>query len=127
MTERNAPVLIVEDDDSLRSVLAAYLRRKGFEVTEAHSAEDAVDALRRGLRPRLVVLDINLPGASGWELLRRPDLFDAGSPPVIITSSAAVNPRRLREFSVADFLPKPFALEAFLATVERLAGAAAAP
>jgi DNA-binding response OmpR family regulator len=117
------PVLIVEDDENLRTVLALSLRARGFQVQEAASAEDAVEALAGGLRPRLVLLDLNLPGATGWDLLREPQLAKAGSPPVVITSAVAVSRRRLTEARVAGYLPKPFALATFLATVERFIGA----
>jgi two-component system response regulator RegX3 len=117
-------VLIVEDDENLRTVLAHSLRAREIEVVEAASAEDAVAALGRGLRPRLVLLDLHLPGANGWDFLREEGLANAGSPPVVITSAASVSPRRLAEARVAGYLPKPFALDAFLATVKRFVGAA---
>jgi CheY-like chemotaxis protein len=119
-----SPVLIVEDDEILRTVLVRTLRARGIEVEEAVSAEDAVDALAGGLRPRLVLLDLNLPGATGWDFLREAELVKAGSPPVVITSASALSPRRLAQARVAGYLPKPFALEAFLATVQRFIGAA---
>jgi CheY-like chemotaxis protein len=118
------PVLIVEDDENLRTVLVRSLRTRGIEVEEAVSAEDAVEALAGGLKPRLVLLDLNLPGATGWDFLREAEFVKAGSPPVVITSAAAVSPRRLAEAGVAGYLAKPFALEAFLATVQRFIGAA---
>lgn len=119
MTSHAAPVLLVEDDESLRRILARHLRAHGFDVEEAMSAEDAMAALQAGLRPGLVVLDLNLPGETGWDLLRRPDLATAGSPPVVVTTATTVNPRLLAEFGVAGYLPKPFPLETFTATVER--------
>jgi CheY-like chemotaxis protein len=119
-----SPVLIVEDDENLRTVLVRTLRARGIEVEEAISAEDAVDALAGGLRPRLVLLDLNLPGATGWDFLREAELVKAGSPPVVITSASAISPGRLAQARVAGYLPKPFALDAFLATVQRFIGAA---
>ena len=68
----------------------------------------------------MVLLDLNLPGDTGWDFLRGPALAAAGSPPVLITSATTVSPRRLAEFRVAGYLPKPFALETLVATVERL-------
>jgi CheY-like chemotaxis protein len=123
MTDNDA-VLIVEDDESLRTVLARSLRARGYDVVEAGSAESAIEALAGGLRPRLVLLDLNLPGATGWEFLREADLVKAGSPPVVIASAAVVSPRRLVEAKVAGYLAKPFALDTFLATIRRFLGAA---
>lgn len=115
-----AGVLIVEDDEDLRVILARYLRHQGFVVTEAASAEDAIGALQEGLRPGLVVLDINLPGDNGWDLLRGPALAAAGTPPVVIASALPVSPKRLAEFGIAGYLPKPFPIETLVDTVARL-------
>jgi CheY-like chemotaxis protein len=115
-----APILLVEDDDPLREILARHLRARGHEIHEAASAEDAVAALEAGLRPGLVLLDINLPGDTGWSLLRGNTLAAAGNPPVIVASATTVDPRRLREHSVAGYLPKPFPLQTLLEAIERL-------
>ena len=115
-----ASLLIVEDDEALRTTLARHLRGHGYTVVEADSAEDALGALRGGLRPALVILDINLPGDTGWSLLRDQALAAAGKPPVVVASATAINPRRLREFDVAGYLPKPFPLETLVSTIERL-------
>jgi len=115
-----APILLVEDDDPLREILARHLRARGHEIHEAASAEDAVEALNAGLRPGLVLLDINLPGETGWSLLRGGALASAGDPPVIVASATTVDPRRLREHRVAGYLPKPFPLQTLLEAIERL-------
>jgi DNA-binding response OmpR family regulator len=119
MTDR-AAILLVEDDESLRQILVRHLRSHGYVVDEAPSAEEAVRLLGGGLRPELVLLDLNLPGDTGWDLLRGPALTAAGSPLVVITSAVTVSPIRLAEFDVAGYLPKPFPLETLIATIERL-------
>ncbi len=120
MSERGASLLLVEDDESLRAILARHLRHEGFKVDEAASAEEARGVLDGGLHPDLVLLDLNLPGDTGWDLLRGSSLAAAGSPPVVITSAITVSPLRLAEFGVAGFLPKPFPLETLVGTIERL-------
>lgn len=112
-------VLFVEDDETLRTIVARHLRGSGFTVAEADSAEAAEAALAQGIRPALVLLDINLPGDTGWELLRRPAIAAAGSPPVVVASSLTIDPRRLAEFGCAGYLPKPYPLETLVATVRR--------
>ena len=67
-----------------------------------------------------MILDVNLPGDTGWDLLRSPALANAGSPPVVITSAGAVNPKRLQEFGCAGWLPKPYPLETLVDTIDRL-------
>jgi DNA-binding response OmpR family regulator len=122
VTERAAPVLLVEDDESLRRIVARHLRALGYDVDEAGSAEEAGSILSDGVRPALVLLDINLPRDNGWDLLRGSSLAAAGSPPVVITSAVTINPKRLAEFGCAGYLPKPFPLGTLVATVERLLG-----
>ena len=120
MTEGSVRVLMVEDDEGLRQIVARHLRAQGYEVDEAASAERAATALDDGLRPDVVILDLNLPGDTGWDVLRSPALAAAGSPPVVIASATTVSPKRLAEFGVAGYLPKPFPLETLVATIERL-------
>lgn len=114
------PLLLVEDDVTLADLLARHLRAHGHLVEETGSTESAIEALQGGLRPSLVLLDINLPGSSGWDLLRHPIFEDIGRPPVLVISATAVTPDRLSEFGVAGFLPKPFPLETLVTTIERL-------
>jgi DNA-binding response OmpR family regulator len=116
----NATVLIVEDDETLSRILARQLRANGFVVVEAGSSEAATEAIDGGIRPSVVLLDLNLPGDTGWDLLRGPALASAGNPPVVITTATSVSPKRLTEFKVAGYLPKPFPLETLVETVERV-------
>ena len=120
MREPNRRVLIVEDDESLRQIVSRHLRAAGYEVDEASSAEGAASAIQGGLRPGVVLLDLNLPGDTGWDLLRGPAMATAGSPPVIITSATTVSPKRLAGIRVRWLSPKPFPLETLVATLERL-------
>src|SRR5438045_497032 len=62
-------VLIVEDEAILRRVMARNLTGRGLVVSEAESAEAAVDAVTHD-RPDLILLDINLPDRTGWDVLR---------------------------------------------------------
>lgn len=122
----DGPVLLVEDEAVLRGALADALRRRGVETVEVGSAEAAADRLSRGLRPRLVFLDLNLPGGSGWDLLRTALAPSTSRPPVVLLTALTVDPARLREFSVDGYLPKPFALATFLDTARRFLGSDAA-
>lgn len=122
MAERH--LLIVEDDEGLRAIVARHLRARGWIVSEAASAEEARQALATGARPALVLLDLNLPGETGWDLLRRGAVGGPGGPPVVLVTATTIGPRRLREFGVAGYLPKPFALETLLEISERFAAAA---
>jgi len=115
-----AHLVLVEDDEALAGLLSAHLRATGYVVSVARTAEDALEALAGGLRPDLLLLDINLPGDTGWSVLRDEAYVTAGRPPVVVASAMSVSPARLRELGVAGYLPKPFALETLRSTIERL-------
>jgi DNA-binding response OmpR family regulator len=114
-----ARVLLVEDDLPLAAVVSKHLRARGHEARVATSAEEATAMIRAGFRPTLVLLDINLPGDSGWSFLRSGVLARAGKPPVFVVSATAVPAARLREFDCAGYLPKPFAVPTLIEIVER--------
>jgi two-component system, OmpR family, response regulator len=115
-----ARLLIIEDDETLADLLSAHLRAHDYAVTVAQSAEVAQSLLARQPRPDLILLDINLPGETGWSVLRGPAFDAAGRPPVVVASATPVNPARLREFGVAGYLPKPFAMDTLRSTLDRL-------
>ncbi len=116
---RSARVLLVEDDLPLARIVAGHLRARGHEARVAMSVEAAESEIAGGFRPTIVLLDINLPDTTGWSLLRSGSLERAGSPPVYIVSATSIPASRLREFKVAGYLPKPFALATLVDVVER--------
>ena len=86
-------VLLVEDEASLADVLARNLRARGHAVTIAGSAEEAVLGIR-SWHPQAVILDINLPDDSGWEVYRRLNPSEREGLHVVVISAgeAVVNP-----------------------------------
>lgn len=114
-----ARVLLIEDDLPLASIISKHLTARGHVARVAGSAEEATEMISGGYRPTIVLLDINLPGDSGWGFLRTGGLDAAGSPPVFVVSATAVPPSRLREFHCAGYLPKPFAVPTLIEIVER--------
>jgi DNA-binding response OmpR family regulator len=108
-------VVIAEDEDLLRRLIARNLARRGVDVREAATASEAVAAVA-GRCPDLLLLDINLPDRSGWDVLR--ELRQRGiSVPTIVVSAVRISPSRLAEFRPLACLPKPFPLEALLRLV----------
>src|SRR5215208_1514130 len=89
--DRGPPVaLVVEDDPTLRAVLAYNLRREGYRVLEAADGPAGLAAGRAGTRLVAVVLDLMLPGLDGLEVLRRlrADPSTRGAAVVVLTASA---------------------------------------
>ena len=118
-----ARILLVEDDAVLCDLLWRNLQGRGHEVRIAQDAQTALAHLRT--QPvDLVVLDINLPDQTGWEVLRtaqregwlRPQALDGEGQklPVVVLSAVRVSPHRLVEFHPLAYLPKPFPMEALL-------------
>jgi DNA-binding response OmpR family regulator len=108
-------VLLVEDEATFRRVIAQNLSSRGLSVREAGSAAEAVAAVN-AQQPDLMVLDLNLPDRTGWDILR--DLKGHGQDvPTIIVSAVRVRQGRLNEFHPLAYLPKPFPLEALLRVV----------
>lgn len=109
-------VLLVEDHFPLRLALATHLRSEGYEVEAVGSAEEARGATARP--PDLVLLDWNLPGEQGFELLVAWRRDGVRWPVVVITARDAVADRvAVLDAGADDFLLKPFANEELMARV----------
>lgn len=122
-TAERRDVLLIDDDGVFCALVARHLGAHGHAVVRAGSAGEARALVRAGLRPGLVILDINLPDETGWALLRDGTVAAAGSPQVVVATGTAINPRKLRELGIAGYLPKPFSMDLLTACVARLTGA----
>jgi PAS domain S-box-containing protein len=120
MSGSPATVLLVEDDPLLRQSLGGYLRSSGFDVVEAPSGAAALDAPR----PDLVILDVNLPDASGFDVCRRlRDRPETRSTPVLFMSGVAVGTEdraHALEGGGDAYLVKPAEPREVLATIRAL-------
>jgi two-component system OmpR family response regulator len=107
---------VVEDEENIAFVVAAALRLSGLEVTEVRNGRDALELLRRGLRPDLVVLDVMLPDLDGFEVCRR-TRADFGDVPVAFVTARDAVDDRVRGLMVGgdDYLVKPFDIQELLA------------
>jgi CheY-like chemotaxis protein len=99
-------VLVVEDDDDLRDSLVELVAGEGFQVESAKSGLEALDKLRWGLRPSLILLDLRMDVMTGWEFRneqkRDPEL--AGIP-VIAMTGGAWKMQDMDEFAACLFKP----------------------
>jgi PAS domain S-box-containing protein len=114
-------VLLIDDEESARDLAARSLTRLGFDVRSAESGEEGL-AKARALRPSLIVLDINLPDVTGWDVLTVLRTGDAGDIPVIIHS---VDDDRARALSAGacEHLLKPADRDVLAAAALRFARA----
>jgi signal transduction histidine kinase len=108
MVQKQINILVVDDEDSIRSVLTTVLEDDGFSVTEADSAEAALELFKKRVFD-LVISDIVMPGINGIELLERiKDLYPA-TQVIIITSHASLDTAvQALRCGAYDYLFKPF-------------------
>lgn len=99
-------VLVVEDEPLIADVLDRYLRDGGYRTVLAGDADAALAQTRRR-RPDLVLVDVNLPGRDGFELLTQ--LREVSSAPVILVTARVEDEDRLRGFELGadDYVVKP--------------------
>ena len=97
-------VLIVEDDPSARRALQLLLAANGYIARVAHTAEDAMQLLVEPQRPRIVLIDIDLPGMNGLELLHR---VQDGHPDILCSLMSA-NDAHSHDFDATDHRGIPF-------------------
>ena len=117
-------VLLVEDDGPLRDVIARNLRARGHELAVAGTADAAVLSMAETW-PDAVILDVNLPDMTGWDVLRRLTTDDRERVAVVVISAAPISEKRLLEFQPLRHLQKPFPIDALVRLLNESAPAAA--
>jgi DNA-binding response OmpR family regulator len=110
-------VLIVEDDASLARVIDRNLAVRGHTTAVVDTAEGAVMQMVEEW-PDVLLMDVNLPDFSAWEILRRIDEGSRNRLRVVVTSAAPISQKRIAEFKPASVLLKPFVIGALLHAVE---------
>jgi len=129
LTPRSAarPVLVLEDDPTVAEVVAGYLARAGYRVAHAADGPTALETAA-ATRPRLVVLDLMLPGLDGLEVCRRLRAEHGPVPVVMLTARNAEADRILGlELGADDYLAKPFSPRELVLRVASVLRRAEAP
>ena len=104
-------ILIVDDEEVLRDVLDAVLRREGFEVVMAVSGEEALAVLDEDDNIDLVILDIMLPGISGIDTLRAVRISNPNLPVIVITAFSSIDGAiEAMKHGAFHYIPKPLAI-----------------
>ncbi|HUP27071.1 MAG TPA: response regulator [Chloroflexia bacterium] len=116
-------ILLVEDDPRLRNTIAVNLSARGYMVLQAGSFKEAVNCM--SIKPGLMILDIHLPDASGWEVAAWLETNMTGVP-VIVISGYEPKRKELARHMPAAFLSKPFDVKQLMDVVEMHAPRAAA-
>jgi two-component system chemotaxis response regulator CheY len=113
-----APILVVDDDESIRQTIAEILEVEGYLVAAAANGEEALERVEEA-HPALVLLDMRMPVLDGWGFARELRLRGIKLPILVMT--AAQNARSWAEEIGADgYVAKPFDLDELLDQVARL-------
>jgi DNA-binding NtrC family response regulator len=113
-------ILIVDDEEVLRDVLDAVLRREGFDVVLASTGEEALSLLDGDGEIDLVILDIMLPGISGIDTLRAIRISSPHLPVIIITAFSSIDGAiEAMKHGAFHYIPKPFKNDEVILTVNK--------
>jgi CheY-like chemotaxis protein len=119
-TEGSKVVLVVEDDEATRDAFTLLLGCEGYRVRTASNGLLALEQLRAGDRPCLILLDLMMPVMDGFQLCARLKEDGAlGSIPVIVCSAIGEARSRAGLLGAADYLDKPIDPDALLSVVRR--------
>ena len=113
-------LLLVDDEENLRSMLTAALRHHGYDVVAVADGREALEAVP-SVRPDLVVLDVMLPDVDGFEVCRRLRA-DGDHTPVLFLTARDGTEDKVRGLTLGgdDYLVKPFSLEELVARTQAL-------
>ena len=119
-------LLVVDDDERLRSLLHRYLTSNGYRVTAAPNAQDA-RALMKSMAFDLLVLDVMMPGENGFDLTK--SVRQSSQVPILILTARGEAEDRIAglEHGADDYLPKPFEPRELVLRVTALLRRAAPP
>ena len=112
-------ILVVDDDDRIRSLLKEYLNEKNFLVSTAQNAEEAKTKLGH-FKFDLIVLDVMMPGQSGYELTK--EIKGKNCPPIILLTAKGEVENRIKglELGADDYLGKPFEPKELLLRIKNI-------
>jgi DNA-binding response OmpR family regulator len=102
-------VLIADDDPQILAMISQRLRKRGYEVVEAENGTRAVEQAR-ATRPDVIVLDVLMPGMSGWEVARavRHDAALKDTPIIVLTAIGHTTNEATSPLFADEYLDKPF-------------------
>ena len=119
MAEKNS-ILVVDDEDALRTVLSSELESEGYVVATAGDGDEAISVLQ-GKSFDLVLLDIKMPRVDGFEVLRFIKERSPATKVIMLTGFADLkNAIESKKLGAEDFVSKPYDLVDLLTTIERV-------
>jgi CheY-like chemotaxis protein len=115
-------LMVVEDDLALREVIEWALQDEGYGVTTAENGAVALDLLRGGDSPRLILLDMRMPVMDGWEFARAYSSLPGPHAPLLVITASRDAAEWAGQVDACGYLAKPFGIDDLLRAVERSGG-----
>lgn len=117
---KKSSILVVDDEDALRTVLSNELANEGYQVQNASDGDEAVTELTKSTYD-LILLDIKMPRMNGFEVLKYVKEHHPRSKVVMLTGFADLkNAIESKKLGADDFVSKPYDLVDLLTTIERV-------
>ena len=114
-----AHILVVDDDEGIRTLVKKYLNENNYLVTTANSAEDAFEKIQI-IKFDLIILDIMMPGKSGLEFIKE-NQKKMDTPVILLTAKGEADERvEGLEVGADDYLPKPFEPKELLLRIQNI-------
>src|SRR5699024_2525097 len=110
-------IMIVEDEKPNSQILQAYFKKAGYDIIPVFRGDEAIPHIKKSL-PEVLVLEVMLPGRSGWDILKNIRKEDLA--PVIMLTALGEVPDRLKGLheGADDYIPKPFVADEVVARAE---------
>lgn len=118
-----AKIMVIDDEEGIRSLLDTLLTRKGYDVVLADGGRKGLELFRRE-RPDVVVLDLKMPEMDGVAVLQQIRNLNPGQPVIILTGAGLSEAEeRLRAFGVSEYVEKEFSLHRLGGALKRVVAA----
>jgi two-component system, OmpR family, KDP operon response regulator KdpE len=112
----NTTILVVDDEPQIRRVLRATLSGNGYDVVEAKSGQEAIEAMLEG-HPHLILLDVNMPVMNGLDACRKMRLSFTGPIIMLTVRNAELDKVLALDAGADDYVVKPFSMPELLARI----------
>jgi CheY-like chemotaxis protein len=117
--QKKKSILIIEDDEDILLALKTFLEVEGYFVKTAENGFEAMELLKDGVMPNLILLDMKMPVMNGWqfaiEFLAKHDHLS----PIVVMTAAADASQRAQDINAIGWVAKPFELDDLLKVVRK--------
>jgi CheY-like chemotaxis protein len=117
---KTATILVIDDDADIREMMKIVLEADGYQVNVAADGVEALEQLKGGSRPSLIILDLMMPGLDGEQFVKQIRSGVFADVPIVVLSGHSAAERKAEELS-AICLMKPVEVDELLKTAERFA------